>query len=60
MDKVFYFLGGVITLATIAVLVSKNAKTADVVKAAGQTVSGVLAAATAPVTGASSPGSFGS
>lgn len=59
MDKIFYFLGGVLTLATVAVLVSKNAKTGDVLKSAGQTVAGVLSAATAPVTGGS-PASFGS
>lgn len=60
MDKAFYFLGAVITLATIAVLVSRNANTAKVLESAGKTVVGVIGAATAPVTGTSSPAQFGS
>jgi hypothetical protein len=59
MDKFFYFLGGVLTLATIATLVSKNANTANVVSSAGKTLAGVIGAATAPVTGSSAPATFG-
>lgn len=59
MDKAFYVLGTIVTLATIAVLVSKNANTANVVAATGKTIAGVLSAATAPVTGNSSPSAFG-
>lgn len=58
MDKVFYFLGGVLTLATIAVVLSKNANTVGVVKAGGDTLVGVLKAATAPVSGGTA--SYGS
>jgi hypothetical protein len=51
-------LTGIIGVATLAVLVSKNANTAGVIGSAGQAFSGALNAATAPVTG-SSQGSFG-
>jgi hypothetical protein len=51
-------LTGIIGVATLAVLVSKNANTSGVIGAAGQAFSGALNAATAPVTGSSSS-SFG-
>lgn len=43
---------GVIGVAIIAVLVSKNAQTPQVLGAAGSAFSNVLSAATGPVTGA--------
>lgn len=42
---------GIIGLAIIAVLVSKNAQTGQVIGAGGSAFSGALAAAEAPVTG---------
>lgn len=45
-------LTGIIGVATLAVLVSKNANTSQVIGAAGTAFSGALNAATAPVTGA--------
>jgi hypothetical protein len=44
--------GGVIAVAIIAVLVSRNAQTPQVFGAAGSAFSNVLSAATGPVTGA--------
>jgi hypothetical protein len=44
-------LTGVFTLAIIATVFSKNARTGDVITAAGTALSGVLAAAMSPVTG---------
>lgn len=44
--------GGVIGLAIIAVLVSKNAQTSQVAGSVGSAFSNVLSAAEAPVTGA--------
>lgn len=49
----------IIGVATLAVLVSKNAQTPQVVQSFGTAFSGALAAATAPVTGNSLGGSFG-
>lgn len=43
--------GGVIGLAIIAVIVSKNARTADVIGATGSSFANILSAASAPVTG---------
>ena len=47
---VFGFLAGVISLATIAVLISKKADTANVVKSIATGASQLISAATAPVT----------
>lgn len=49
---------GVVALAALAVLVSKNAQTPQVFSAAGQSFSGVLNAATGPVSGAPSAPSW--
>jgi hypothetical protein len=51
-------VGGVLTLAMIAVAVSKNAQTPAVFTGAGQALSSVIAAAVSPVTGGGA--SFGS
>lgn len=50
---------GVIGLAIIAVLVSKNAQTGSVLTSAGSALSSVIGAAVSPVSGASG-NSFGS
>lgn len=49
-------LTGIIGVATLAVLVSKNADTSNVIGSAGKAFSGALNAATAPVTGSSANG----
>lgn len=48
----------IVGVATLAVLVSKNANTAGVVQSAGQAFSGALSAATGPVMGGSIGGGF--
>ena len=42
-------VGGIITLAMVAVAVSKNAQTASVIQGAGTALSSVIGAAVAPV-----------
>jgi PRD1 phage membrane DNA delivery len=42
-------VGGIITLAMVAVVVSKNAQTSTVLTGAGQALSSVIGAAVAPV-----------
>jgi hypothetical protein len=44
-------IGGVITLAMIAVVVSKNAQTSTVIQGAGTALSSIIGAAVAPVSG---------
>ena len=51
-------VGGIITLAMVAVVVSKNAQTSTVIQGAGTALSSVIGAAVAPVSG-SSTNSFG-
>jgi hypothetical protein len=51
-------VGGIITLAMVAVVVSKNAQTSSVLTGAGTALSSVIGAAVAPVSGSSS-NSFG-
>jgi hypothetical protein len=46
---------GIIGLATIAVLVSRNAQTGNVISSAGRAFQGAISAAVSPVTG----GGFG-
>lgn len=48
----------IVGVATLAVLVSKNANTSAVISSAGTAFSGALSAATGPVTGASIGGGF--
>ena len=52
-------VGGIITLAMIAVVVSQNAQTSTVIQGAGTALSSVIGAAVAPVSG-STTSSFGS
>jgi hypothetical protein len=52
--------GGIITLAMIAVAVSKNAQTSQVISGAGSALSSVITAAVAPVSGSGTGGTFGS
>ena len=47
-------VGGIITLAMVAVVVSKNAQTSTVIQGAGTALSSVIGAAVAPVSGSSS------
>jgi PRD1 phage membrane DNA delivery len=51
-ESVATIAAGVIGVAILAVLVSKNAQTPQVLGAAGSAFSNVLSAATGPVTGA--------
>jgi hypothetical protein len=44
-------VGGIITLAMIAVVVSKNAQTSTVIQGAGTALSSIIGAAVAPVSG---------
>lgn len=53
-STIVVIVGGFLALATIAVLVSQNAKTASILQALGTSGSQVLGAATAPVTGSTS------
>lgn len=55
VSAILAIVSGVITLAIISVLVSRNAKTGDVIGSAGTALSNVINAAVKPVTG----GSFG-
>lgn len=48
---IFGFLGGIITLATISVVLSKKSDSAGVIGAVTKGVTGLISAATAPVTG---------
>ena len=54
----FTVVGGILTLAMVAVAVSKNAQTSSVIQGAGTALSSVIGAAVAPVTG-SSTNTFG-
>ena len=47
-------VGGILTLAMIAVAVSKNAQTSSVIQGAGTALSSVIGAAVAPVSGSTS------
>lgn len=55
MNKLTSEIAGIVALiigvAVLAVIVSRNANTVGVIKAAGDAFSGALSAATAPVTG---------
>lgn len=47
-------LGGIVSLAMVAVLVSRNAQTPQVFAAGGSALSSIIAAAVSPVTGSGS------
>jgi len=49
MNALAAFVAGVILLAIVAVIVSKNAQTPSVLTSAGQALSAVIAAAVGPV-----------
>lgn len=59
-SAVIAVISAVITLAIIAVVVSKNAQTPSVLSAAGSALSNVIGTAVSPVTGGSSFGGGGS
>lgn len=50
-------IGGVITIAIVAVIVSKNAQTSQVLTGAGSALSSVIGAAVGPVSGSNTTGS---
>jgi hypothetical protein len=53
MGQIVTVLTAIVGVAILAVLVSKNAQTPAVIKAAGDAFSGAVKAATGPVMGAS-------
>lgn len=59
MEKVVTIGVAIVGVATLAVLVSKNARTPEVIKSAGQAFSGALAVAVSPVTGGGGLGGVG-
>lgn len=56
MDRVATIAVAIIGVATLAVLVSKNAATSQVITSAGKAFSGALSVAVSPVTGGSGLG----
>lgn len=56
MERIVTIAVAIIGVATLAVLVSKNANTAGVIKSAGGAFSQALATAVSPVTGGGSGG----
>lgn len=58
ITSVVTVLTGIIGVAIIATLVSKNANTSQVIQSGGQAFSGSLATALSPVTGSTGLGSF--
>jgi len=59
MEKIVTIAVAIVGVATLAVLVSKNANTAGVLKAGGSAFAEALRAATGPVTGGGGPGMNG-
>lgn len=53
-------VGGIIGLAMVAVVVSKNAQTSQVIQGGGTALASVIGAAVAPVANNSQSSSFGS
>jgi len=53
-------VAGILTLAMVAVIVSKNAQTSTVLQGAGTALSSVIGAAVGPVTGTSTTNMIGS
>jgi hypothetical protein len=53
-------VAGILTLAMVAVIVSKNAQTAAVLQGAGSALSSVIGMAVGPVTGTSTTNMIGS
>ncbi len=51
MEKLVTVAVAIVGVATLAVLVSRNANTSGVIKAAGDAFSGAIRAATGPVSG---------
>lgn len=59
VEAIAGIVAGLIGVAIVAVLVSKNAQTGTVISNAGTALSSVITAATAPVTQASGSNTFG-
>lgn len=58
MSDAFYkFLGGILVVAIIAVLISRNSKTAQVIQAAASAFSNILGTVVSPIGGGASAGS---
>jgi hypothetical protein len=58
-EEVATIATAIVGVAILAVLVSKRANTAEVIKSAGQAFGGALAVAVSPVTGGAGSSSFG-
>lgn len=58
ISEIFVIASGVLALAMVSVLVSRNANTSQVVSAAGSSFGGLIATAISPVTGADFGGSL--
>ncbi|MGE3387934.1 MAG: hypothetical protein AB7K41_14485 [Bdellovibrionales bacterium] len=59
MNAFFKFLAGVLVLAIIAVLISKNAKTAQVIQSFASALSNILGAVVSPIGGSGSTSNGG-
>lgn len=59
MGQLVVVLTGIIGVALVAVLVSKNAQTPQVINSGGNALSNFLAVAVSPVTGGGQGGRFG-
>ena len=60
MGQLVVVLTGIIGVALVAVIVSKNAQTPAVINSAGNALSNFLGVAVSPVTGATGSAGFGS
>lgn len=58
-EQISVIVLAIIGVAVLAVIVSKNSNTTNVIKAAAQGFSGSLSAALSPITGASTMNNFG-
>ncbi len=56
VEAIAAIVAGIIGVAIVAVLVSSNAKTSDVISSSGSALAGVIKAAVQPVAGGSTSG----
>lgn len=59
MGQLVVVLTGIIGVALVAVVVSKNANTSEVINSSGNALSNFLSVAVSPVTGGGTGGRFG-
>lgn len=59
IPAVLAIITGIIGIAIIAVIVSRNSQTPSVLQSAGQALASVISAAVSPVTGSGGGGAFG-